>query len=125
MIIEGKDIQKDIVEWTDVCIVGSGAGGAVIAKELQEAGLQCIVLEEGGYYTHSSFTSKPLEMTQLLYREMGMTMALGMPTNRSISGNVTSTNAPSTGPHLLPAPPRITIESTRMDSMIVKLVGST
>jgi len=79
MIVQGKDIQKDIVEGTDVCIVGSGAGGAVMAKELQEAGLQCIVVEEGGYYTHESFTSKPLEMTQLLYREMGMTMALGLP----------------------------------------------
>ena len=45
MIVQGKDIQIDIVEGTDVCIVGSGAGGAVMAKELQEAGLQCIVVE--------------------------------------------------------------------------------
>lgn len=79
MIVEGKDIQADLRETADVCIIGSGAGGAVMAKELQEAGLRCVLLEEGGYYTTKHFTRRPLDMFGLLYRNMGMTTALGWP----------------------------------------------
>jgi choline dehydrogenase-like flavoprotein len=35
----------------DVVIVGSGAGGAVVAKELSEAGLSVVLLERGRRYT--------------------------------------------------------------------------
>ena len=31
-------IKKDIVETADVCIIGSGAAGAVLAKEFVESG---------------------------------------------------------------------------------------
>ena len=32
-------------------IVGSGAGGGVVAKELAEAGLSVVLLERGKWYT--------------------------------------------------------------------------
>ena len=35
---------------TDVIVIGSGAGGGVIAKELGEAGVSAIVLEAGRRY---------------------------------------------------------------------------
>lgn len=38
---------------TDVIVIGSGAGGGVIAKELGEAGLSVTVLEAGKHYTQS------------------------------------------------------------------------
>ncbi len=40
---------------TDVCVVGSGAGGAVIAARMAAAGRNVVILEAGGYYTSSDF----------------------------------------------------------------------
>ena len=39
----------------DVCIIGSGAGGAPIAYELSRAGKKVLVLEKGRYYTEKEF----------------------------------------------------------------------
>ena len=39
----------------DVCIVGSGAGGAPMALELGRAGLKVVVLEKGAWYKTSEF----------------------------------------------------------------------
>jgi Gluconate 2-dehydrogenase subunit 3/FAD binding domain len=41
----------------DVCVVGSGAGGGVIAAELQTAGRSVLVLEMGQYRNESDFNS--------------------------------------------------------------------
>lgn len=79
MIYTNKDITQDITESVDVCIIGSGAGGAVAAKELAEKGLKVVLLEEGGYYTSNDFLKKPSETTKLLYRNAGSLMAIGMP----------------------------------------------
>ncbi|MGR3310734.1 MAG: NAD(P)-binding protein [Candidatus Brocadiales bacterium] len=51
MIIEPHQIKSDIEEKVDVCVIGSGAGGAVTAKELAEAGYSVVGMEKGGYYT--------------------------------------------------------------------------
>jgi choline dehydrogenase-like flavoprotein len=39
----------------DVCIVGSGAGGAVIAARMAASGRRVVVLEVGGHYTSMDF----------------------------------------------------------------------
>lgn len=39
----------------DAVVVGSGAGGAVVAAELQRAGKSVVVLEQGGYHNESDF----------------------------------------------------------------------
>jgi choline dehydrogenase-like flavoprotein len=66
-------------EECDVAIVGSGAGGAVAAAVLAEAGLDVMVLESGPYVDHASYPSDPLEGLPLLYRDGGMTIAAGKP----------------------------------------------
>lgn len=39
----------------DVCVIGSGAGGSVIAARLAEAGRSVLVLERGGYHNEQDF----------------------------------------------------------------------
>jgi choline dehydrogenase-like flavoprotein len=46
----------DITLETDVCIVGSGAGGGVMAGVLSGHGLNVVVLEAGGYFDDSDFS---------------------------------------------------------------------
>jgi choline dehydrogenase-like flavoprotein len=66
-------------EECDVVIVGSGAGGAVAAAALAEAGLDVIVLEAGESYDRDSYPSDPLEAIASLYRDGGLTIAEGNP----------------------------------------------
>jgi choline dehydrogenase-like flavoprotein len=51
----------------DVVIVGSGAGGGVIAGELSAAGLDVVVLEAGGYHDESDFHQLELPAFLNLY----------------------------------------------------------
>lgn len=78
MIFEPSDIRKDISESVDVCVIGSGAGGAVVAKELAEAGRSVVVLEEGRHFTRRDY-GRPLEMFNMMYRCMSQLFMLGVP----------------------------------------------
>lgn len=71
MIVRGGEIKTDLRLSAEVCVVGSGAGGAVVAKELAEAGRDVVLLEQGGYHTKEDFTQREEEMLPLLYEDMG------------------------------------------------------
>jgi len=61
-------------------IVGSGAGGAMVARTLARAGLDTVVLEEGRRWTVEEFRSThPVDRYAGLYRGAGATIALGRP----------------------------------------------
>jgi choline dehydrogenase-like flavoprotein len=57
----------DVALEADVCIIGSGAGGGVMAGELSARGLQVVVLEAGGYFDDADFTQLELPAYQNLY----------------------------------------------------------
>jgi choline dehydrogenase-like flavoprotein len=63
----------------DVCVVGAGAGGAVVAAELAEGGAEVVVLEEGHWHDPDTFTARPPEMLARLYRDAGQMVTLGNP----------------------------------------------
>jgi choline dehydrogenase-like flavoprotein len=55
----------------DVVVIGSGAGGAVTAAELQRAGFEVLVLEEGGHHTRADFKMREDVNYPMLYQESG------------------------------------------------------
>ncbi|MCK6555391.1 GMC family oxidoreductase [Candidatus Binatia bacterium] len=71
MIVKGRTLDRDVDLRCEVCVIGSGAGGAVVARELAGVGRDVVVLEQGGYYTKADFTQREDEMMPLLYEDMG------------------------------------------------------
>ena len=75
----GRDLRRDLEERADVCVIGTGAGGAAVAAELAEGGLEVVLLEEGGYHTTSDYTPDVLDSMRNLYRSAGGSAFLGKP----------------------------------------------
>ena len=67
-----RPVGPEAVLEADVCVVGSGAGGAVIAAELQAAGFRVLVLERGGYRNESDFRQLELVGARELYLRGGL-----------------------------------------------------
>jgi choline dehydrogenase-like flavoprotein len=63
----------------DVVIVGSGAGGATIARELAHAGISVVVVEEGGPVDRGDFSDPALHRVVKYYRDNGFTATRGSP----------------------------------------------
>lgn len=79
-IIEGAQLTEDQRLECDVCIVGSGSGGAVLAAGLAEQGLDVIMLEEGPYLTKDDFDGQEGTAYPAMYQDRGTraTSDLGM-----------------------------------------------
>ena len=56
---------------TQVCVIGSGAGGAVVAYNAAAAGNDVVLLEEGSYVTAKEMNHDLREMIPKLYKEGG------------------------------------------------------
>jgi choline dehydrogenase-like flavoprotein len=66
-----RPTDADLVLEADVCVVGSGCGGGVIAGRLAEQGRKVAVLEAGGYFNESDFNQLELWGYQNLYLNGG------------------------------------------------------
>ncbi|MFC6222801.1 FAD-dependent oxidoreductase [Hymenobacter artigasi] len=62
---------EDTVYECDVLIIGSGAGGGVVAGELAEAGFDVLVIEKGPYCHGCDFTQREVDMLGTLYDAKG------------------------------------------------------
>ncbi|HEV2074718.1 MAG TPA: GMC family oxidoreductase N-terminal domain-containing protein, partial [Thermoleophilaceae bacterium] len=66
--VEGEEAALSV----DACVVGSGAGGAVVAARLAQAGRSVLVLEMGGYRNEQDFKQLELPGMQELYYGAGL-----------------------------------------------------
>jgi choline dehydrogenase-like flavoprotein len=66
-----SDYTADVKLEADVVVVGSGPGGAVVAKELAEGGLDVILLEEGPPFGKKDFTQEAASSMHRFLRESG------------------------------------------------------
>lgn len=63
-------LVRKYAEEADVCIVGAGAAGGVLAYELAKAGLRVVVLEAGPFWDpQRDFASDELSMQRLAWQE--------------------------------------------------------
>jgi choline dehydrogenase-like flavoprotein len=90
----GDKLGGDLALECDVVVVGTGAGGAVVGRELAEAGLAVVFVEEGRYFERQDFTSRAFTMQQKLYRRGGSTFSVGnvgipIPLGQSVGGTTT------------------------------------
>ncbi len=76
-VTDGSASPEDHTIEADAVVVGTGAGGAAVAYELARRGHAVVLLEEGRYHRREAFNGRVAEMTRLLYRDMGLTVALG------------------------------------------------
>src|SRR5437764_10354470 len=70
-IVTGADVRQDLLLKPDVCIVGSGPGGAIVASRLASGGASVVVLEEGGYHTKAEFDMQESTAYPRLYQDRG------------------------------------------------------
>lgn len=69
--LEPLKVTEDTMLEADAVVIGSGAGGGVVAGELALAGKSVIVLEKGGYNNESKFTYQEAQATSELYLKHG------------------------------------------------------
>ncbi len=92
-ITQGPDITANITEKCDVCIIGSGAGGGILAAGLIERGLDVVMLEAGGYHTRRDFDLHEQTAFPMLYQDRGTRattdLAISILQGRSVGGSTT------------------------------------
>lgn len=76
-ITELRDVRADVEDAADVVVVGSGAAGAVAARELRAAGLDVVVVEEGPYIGDELLGGDTWSAFKHLWRDRGMQVAQG------------------------------------------------
>ncbi len=71
MIYDGLKLGADVDRSCEVAIIGTGAGGAMLARALANAGAKVVMIEEGGLQSSRDFDMQEATAYPLLYQEQG------------------------------------------------------
>src|SRR6202000_1460225 len=87
-------LDGDLAVECDAVVIGTGAGGAVVGRELVEAGLAGVFVEEGRDFDRSEVTGRAFERQQKLYRRGAATFSVGnawipIPLGQTVGGTTT------------------------------------
>ena len=92
-IFTGREVTSDLDLTADVCVVGSGAGGSVVAARLADRGARVVILEEGGFYPPGSLPLSEAAVYPRLYQEGGARatadLAITVLQGRTVGGGTT------------------------------------
>src|SRR5438093_1857222 len=66
-----KIINSDLVCNVDVCVIGSGAAGAILGAKLAQSGKSVVLLERGPYYDGESMNQREADMIPILWKNAG------------------------------------------------------
>ncbi|MCO4763366.1 MAG: GMC family oxidoreductase [Myxococcales bacterium] len=92
-IVQGHEVSASQQLTCDVCIVGSGAGGSVLAAGLAAKGLDVVMLEAGGYHTKADFDLQEGRAYPMLYQDRGTRgtadQSISVLQGRSVGGSTT------------------------------------
>jgi len=92
-VITAATFRVASVITADAIVIGSGAGGAVAAARLAEAGKRVVILESGEFVPSDEFTELDGPMTERLYAEGGLRatddLAVSMVQGATVGGSTT------------------------------------
>jgi choline dehydrogenase-like flavoprotein len=71
IVVPGRELDQDLVLKVDAVVVGTGAGGSMVLRELARAGLDVVALEEGAYLASRDFDQREDRMLPLLFQGAG------------------------------------------------------
>jgi choline dehydrogenase-like flavoprotein len=110
-IHRGAEHTRDVALDCDVVVVGSGAGGAVVATELAQAGRRVVVVEEGPHLTAAEHGAmRPSESVRHVWRDAAMTIAWPLgdtPPINVTAGRVVGGSSTLTGGVSFRVPPHV------------------
>lgn len=101
------DSSRHVVLTADAVVIGSGAGGSVVAAALARAGADVILVEKGGYYAESDFHGRELASSETLFEGRGLLstddLGVAILAGTSLGGGTTVNWSASfrTPPHVL------------------------
>jgi len=92
-VVTAQSMQGDLHRRADAVVIGSGAGGAVTAARLAEAGYDVVIVEEGGYHTSADFNEQEAVLTERLYADGAMRttddLSIALVQGRTVGGSTT------------------------------------
>jgi choline dehydrogenase-like flavoprotein len=132
-VTAGREITSDLRLRADVCVIGTGAGGAAVLARLAEHGITAVGVEAGGYTVAEDFNQRELDMLPHLYREAGLRatadQAVGIMQGTGVGGSTLH----NTG-LVVPPPPAIlerwrrehgfAISSEEMERRVKRVIGT-